>query len=88
MLYNGFTEESVLFFVVFATDLEHQEEAISINDIMIDLQEVLMSEELPETDLSMKYLFIDEFQDSDLSQIKVACLLSRILGAVCWIPAI
>ena len=26
MLYNGFTEESVLFFVVFATDLEHQEE--------------------------------------------------------------
>lgn len=66
-------------------DLEHQEEAISINDIMRDLQEVLMSEELPETDLSMKYLFIDEFQDSDLSQIKVACLLSKILGSILFV---
>ena len=66
-------------------DLEHQEEAISINDIMRDLQEVLMSEELPETDLSMKYLFIDEFQDSDLSQIKFACLLSKILGSILFV---
>ena len=52
---------------------------------MRDLQEVLMSEELPETDLSMKYLFIDEFQDSDLSQIKVACLLSKILGSILFV---
>lgn len=66
-------------------DLKRQEEAISINDIMRDLQEVLMSGELPETDLSMKYLFIDEFQDSDLSQIKVACLLSKILGSVLFV---
>lgn len=66
-------------------DLKRQEEAISINDIMRDLQEVLMSGELPETDLSMKYLFIDEFQDSDLSQIKVACLLSKILGPVLFV---
>lgn len=66
-------------------DLKRQEEAISINDIMRDLQEVLMNGELPETDLSMKYLFIDEFQDSDLSQIKVACLLSKILGPVLFV---
>lgn len=66
-------------------DLKRQEEAISISDIMRDLQEVLMSGELPETDLSMKYLFIDEFQDSDLSQIKVACLLSKILGPVLFV---
>ncbi len=66
-------------------DLKRQEEAISINDIMRDLQEILMSGELPETDLSMKYLFIDEFQDSDLSQIKVACLLSKIMGAVLFV---
>ena len=62
-------------------ELKRREEAISINDIMRDLQEILMNGELPETDLSMKYLFIDEFQDSDLSQIRVACLLSKIMGA-------
>ena len=66
-------------------DLKRQEESISINDIMRDLQEILMSGDLPETDLSMKYLFIDEFQDSDLSQIKVACLLSKIMGAVLFV---
>ncbi len=66
-------------------DLKRQEEAISINDIMRDLQEILMNGDLPETDLSMKYLFIDEFQDSDLSQIKVACLLSKIMGAVLFV---
>lgn len=66
-------------------DIKRQEEAISINDIMRDLQEVLMGGNLPATDLSMKYLFIDEFQDSDLSQIKVACLLSKILGPVLFV---
>ena len=62
-------------------DLKRKEEAISINDIMRDLQEILMSGNLPETDLSMKFLFIDEFQDSDLSQIKVACLLNDLFKA-------
>ncbi len=66
-------------------ELKRQEEAISINDIMRDLQEVLMSGDLPETDFSMKYLFIDEFQDSDLSQIKVSCLLSKIFGTVLFV---
>ena len=66
-------------------DLKRQEEAISINDIMRDLQEILMNGNLPETDLSMKYLFIDEFQDSDLSQIRVACLLSKIMGTVLFV---
>ena len=66
-------------------DIKRQNEAISINDIMRDLQEVLMGGNLPQTDLSMKYLFIDEFQDSDLSQIKVACLLSQILGPVLFV---
>lgn len=66
-------------------DLQRQEEAVAINDIMRDLQEVLMSGEIPDTDLSMKYLFIDEFQDSDLSQIKVACLLSKIYGSALFV---
>ena len=66
-------------------ELKRKEEAISINDIMRDLQEVLVNNELPQTDLSIKYLFIDEFQDSDLSQIKVACLLSKIMGAILFV---
>lgn len=57
-------------------------DAISVNDIMRDLQEILMQDDtLPHPDISMKYLFIDEFQDSDLSQIKVAALLVKILEA-------
>ena len=30
-------------------------------------------------------LFIDEFQDSDLSQIKVACLFVKLLNAVLFV---
>lgn len=66
-------------------DIKRENEAISIDDIMRDLQDVLQSDELPQTDISMKYLFIDEFQDSDLSQIKVACILVRLLGAVLFV---
>lgn len=62
-------------------EIKRYNDAIALNDIMRDLQEVLMSNDLPTPDLSMKYLFIDEFQDSDLSQIKVAALLVKLLGA-------
>lgn len=62
-------------------DIKRNNDAIALNDIMRDLQEVLMSPNTPEPDLSMKYLFIDEFQDSDLSQIKVAAMLVKLLGA-------
>lgn len=62
-------------------DIKRLNDAISVNDIMRDLQEVLMSDTLPQPDMSMKYLFIDEFQDSDLSQIKVATLLVKLMGA-------
>lgn len=62
-------------------EIKRKNDAISVNDIMRDLQEVLLSDTLPRPDLSMKYLFIDEFQDSDLSQIKVAALLVKIMGA-------
>lgn len=62
-------------------EIKRKNDAISVNDIMRDLQEVLLSDTLPQPDLSMKYLFIDEFQDSDLSQIKVAALLVKIMGA-------
>lgn len=62
-------------------EIKRENDAISVNDIMRDLQEVLMSDALPKPDISMKYLFIDEFQDSDLSQIKVAALLVKIMSA-------
>lgn len=60
-------------------DIKRKNEAIAIDDIMRDLQEVLQNDELPMTDVKMKYLFIDEFQDSDLSQIMVACLMIKLL---------
>lgn len=60
-------------------DIKRENDAVSVDDIMRDLQEILMNEDLPIPDLSMKYLFIDEFQDSDLSQIKVACILVNLL---------
>ena len=62
-------------------ELKRRNNAVSVDDIMRDLQEVLMDEDLPAPDLSMKFLFIDEFQDSDLSQIRVACLLAQMLDA-------
>ena len=60
-------------------DIKRKNEAISIDDVMRDLQEVLQGEVLPKPDITMKYLFIDEFQDSDLSQIMVACLMVNLL---------
>ena len=62
-------------------DIKRKNDAVSVDDIMRDLQWVLTSGFVPETDISMKYLFIDEFQDSDLSQIRVACQLVKRLGA-------
>ena len=60
-------------------EVKREKEAITVDDIMRDLQEVLQSDVLPKPDVSMKYLFIDEFQDSDLSQIMVACLMIKLL---------
>ena len=62
-------------------EIKRDNDAISVNDIMRDLQEVLMSDDLPQPDISMNYLFIDEFQDSDLAQIKVATLLVKLMNA-------
>lgn len=62
-------------------DIKRRNDAIGVNDIMRDLQEVLVSEDVPNPDISMKYLFIDEFQDSDLSQITVATQLVNLLHA-------
>jgi len=62
-------------------EIKRKNDAVSVNDIMRDLQEVLMNGNIPQCDISMKYLFIDEFQDSDLSQIMVAALLVKLVEA-------
>ncbi len=61
-------------------EIKRKNEAVAIDDIMRDLQEVLQSKDLPHPDITMKYLFIDEFQDSDLSQIMVACMMIKLLN--------
>lgn len=66
-------------------DIKRRNEAISVDDIMRDLQEVLQSDVLPKPDITMKYLFIDEFQDSDLSQIMVACLMIKLLNPALFV---
>ena len=58
-------------------ELKRKLDAIDIDDIMRDFQEILLNGDLPETDIRMDYLFIDEFQDTDLSQIDVACMLAE-----------
>ncbi len=66
-------------------EIKRKNEALSIDDIMRDLQEVLQGDVLPNPDISMKYLFIDEFQDSDLSQIMVACLMIKLLDPALFV---
>ena len=65
--------------------VKQKEDAISVNDVMRDLQEVLLNEDVPTPDITMKYLFIDEFQDTDISQIKIAALLAKYLNAILFV---
>ncbi|WP_035766760.1 UvrD-helicase domain-containing protein [Butyrivibrio sp. NC2002] len=74
-------------------ELKRKRDEISLNDIIRDLQVVLEDyvrkvteseldgESTDNLRLDMKYLFIDEFQDTDLSQIDVAMLLVRLTRA-------
>lgn len=66
-------------------DIKRQNEGIAVDDIMRDLQNVLLKGNLPNPDFKMKYLFIDEFQDSDLSQIKIACLMIKLLNPALFV---
>ena len=66
-------------------EIKRKNDGVGLNDIMRDLQEVFQSDYIPNPDITMKYLFIDEFQDSDLSQIMVACFLVKLLGATLFV---
>ena len=61
-------------------DLKRKRDAIWINDIMRDLDDILTVQKLPASDLTMRYLFVDEFQDSDLSQVRVILQLVSLFG--------
>lgn len=65
--------------------IKQHEDAIGVDDMMRDLQEVLLNEDIPTPDITMKYLFIDEFQDTDISQIKVATLLVKYLRTTLFV---
>ena len=65
--------------------VKRNNDGVGLDDIMRDLQKVLKSDYLPRPDISMKYLFIDEFQDSDLSQIMVACFLVKLLSVTLFV---
>lgn len=57
--------------------LKQKNNAIALNDILRDLGEVLETADRTLSDLTIRYLFVDEFQDSDNSQIKVLCWLVK-----------
>lgn len=66
-------------------EIKKKNNAVGIDDIMRDLRQVLFSGKLPFSDLKIRYLFIDEFQDSDDAQIFVACLLVKLLDSVLFV---
>ena len=55
--------------------------AISINDLFFDFGHFLLEERLNCNGLNMKYLFVDEFQDTDATQIKTFARLVQTVGA-------
>lgn len=55
--------------------------AISINDLFFDFGHYLLDERLSVTGLNMKFLFVDEFQDTDATQIKTFAKLVQTVGA-------
>lgn len=61
--------------------LKVDENAISINDLFFDFGHYLLEGKLHCDGLDMKYLFVDEFQDTDATQICTFASLVRSIGA-------
>lgn len=66
-------------------DVKRHEDSISVDDIIRDLYEILLTGDIPETDINIRFLFIDEFQDTDLSQIRVAARIVKLFGATLFV---
>ena len=61
--------------------LKLEENAISINDLLFDFGHYLLEERLDCKGLGMKYLFVDEFQDTDATQIRTFARLVQTIHA-------
>lgn len=61
--------------------LKLDENAISINDLFFDFGHYLLENKLNCDGLDMKYLFVDEFQDTDVTQICTFASLVQSIGA-------
>ena len=59
-------------------DLKRKMNAVSVEDTLRDLSEILKGSPQDVPDLRIRYLFIDEFQDSDNSQIRTVCNLAKV----------
>lgn len=55
--------------------------AISINDLFFDFGHYLLDKRLDCNGLNMRYLFVDEFQDTDATQILTFANLAQTIGA-------
>lgn len=58
--------------------LKTENNAVTLNDIIRDLESILESTE-DMGSIKIKYLFVDEFQDSDDSQIRVLLKIAKVL---------
>jgi ATP-dependent exoDNAse (exonuclease V) beta subunit len=54
---------------------------ISIHDLFFDFGHYLLEERLDCTGLDMRYLFVDEFQDTDVTQIRTFARMVQKIGA-------
>ncbi len=61
--------------------LKLEENAISINDLFFDFGHFLLENQICCDGLDMRYLFVDEFQDTDTTQIRTFAKLVKMIGA-------
>lgn len=61
--------------------LKLDENAISINDLFFDFGHFLLDGRVNCDGLNLKYLFVDEFQDTDATQIRTFARLVQTIGA-------
>lgn len=61
--------------------LKLNENAISINDLFFDFGHYLLDEKLNCDGLNLKYLFVDEFQDTDATQIRTFVRLAKTINS-------
>lgn len=60
--------------------LKTKGDAVTLSDMVRDLDSIIAEVHLDSESVGIRYLFIDEFQDSDDSQIRVILRLSETLG--------